>query len=156
MPTPRYITEADLISVAPPYLRIQLTDDNHDGSEDADVAAQAIEDAADEVDAVLSYRYHVPFSLTDPPPLVTWATKWIAWYNLHIRRSKMQAFVQTKYDLVIERLTAAVDPKANDIRSGIGVDPEPPSSEMVAEGFAIASSAPVMTRASLANPVTGY
>ncbi len=156
MATPRYIVRADLLSIAPPYLQAYLLDDDHDGVEDTGVADQIIEDAADEVDAILSARYNVPFSLSAPPPLVTWATKWLAWYYAHLRRSKMAPLVEAKYKTVLDRLYAAADPGTRDIVSGTGEDPEPESSTAVRASFGIGSQAPVMNRTALANPSTGY
>ena len=156
MATARYITSVEFISVCPDYLKIQLLDDDHDGSEDVGLADQLIEDAADEVDSYLSLRYAVPFSTTDPPKLVKHATKWIAWYNAHLRRGMMKQMVQTRYDAIIEMLTGAANPGSADISIGMGEDPDPAENSTVIDSVIVGSYTRVMTRPVLTATSTGY
>lgn len=143
----RYITEAELVSILPAYLQTQLLDDDHDGSEEPGLADQIISDAADQVDAILSLRYHVPFDETNLPTLVRHATKQIARFLMHQRRSKIKQWMVDDYDRILEQLAAAADPGSQDISSGVGVDPEPEESE-TAKGRVVASGAArVSTRA---------
>ena len=141
----RYITTAELISVLPPYLQTQLLDDDHDGVEDVGLAETIISDAADEVDAILSYRYHVPFDETNLPTLVRSATKRIARFLMHMRRSLAQWMIDD-YELVQQQLSAAADPKSRDIVSGIGVDPEPAESSDTVGRVLVSGSSRVSTR----------
>ena len=125
MATPRYITSSDLLAVLPAYLQTQLLDDDHDGSEDTGLADELIEDSADEVDAVLSARYSVPFDTSDPPKLVKWATKRLACYQAHARLAKLTDWRVSERANVLELLSAAADPGSQDITCSMGEDPAP-------------------------------
>ena len=125
MATPRYITSADLLAVLPPYLLTQLLDDDHDGTADVGLADELIEDSADEVDAILSARYTVPFDSADPPKLVKWATKRLCWYQSHMRIGRMPEGTADERDKVLEILSAAASPGSQAIVAGMGEDPAP-------------------------------
>jgi len=144
----RYITEAELVSILPAYLRKQLLDDDHNGIEEVGLADQIISDAADQVDAILSLRYHVPFDETNLPTLVRHATKQVARFLMHQRRSTIKQWMIDDYDRQLEQLAAAADPGSQDISSGVGVDPEPEESSSV-KARVVASGAPrISTRSS--------
>jgi len=125
MATPRYITSADLDPEAAVYLQGQLFDDDHDGVIDPGLVDQVIESQADLVDAILSVRYTVPFSTTDPPKLVKIATRALVMYQAHKRIGRMTEDVREERDFVMSLLSAAASPGSQAIVASMGEDPAP-------------------------------
>ena len=115
----RYAYSADLYRRMTPTLRLQLFDDDRDGTEDAGIADGCLEDAADLVDAKLGARYTVPLTGTIPGA-VRKCTLDLAWYNAHARVHALDDTIVAEYAATIEILDQMADGTIS-----IGVDPRP-------------------------------
>ncbi|WP_028574353.1 gp436 family protein [Desulfonatronovibrio hydrogenovorans] len=76
-----YCTVQDLIKRFGESEMIELTDREHSGEVDHDVAQRALDDAAAEVDGYLGSRYSLP--LSEPPAVLSRVTADIARFRLH-------------------------------------------------------------------------
>jgi len=122
----RYIDPADLLSVLPDYLRLQLLDDNRDGTEEAGLASKIVSDAADEVDMYFAAAgYTVP--IVSPPPAATVLTQRVARYIAHFRLSTVTPEIAEQYRIDREMLTAIATR-----RISVGSTPLPPEAEETA------------------------
>lgn len=105
----RYAAAADLLPVLPAYLRAQILDDNHDGSEDAGLAEAILESACDYIDGAISAAgYATPVS-APIPPLVSELTLRIARYFAHERLNLVDERVRDQWAWVREDLAALRD-----------------------------------------------
>lgn len=87
----------------PQYLRDQILDDNHDGSEDAGLADQILEDAEAYVNMYLSAVFTVP--LTDAQlGTARLLTLRAALYFSHLRLNTVDDRVETAYDKLTDEL----------------------------------------------------
>lgn len=98
-----YTDTADLLSVMPQYLRDQLLDDDHDGSEDVGLAQQVLEDSESYVDMYLSARYAVP--LTDSQlRTARLLTLRAARYFAHLRLNTVDDRIERDYEQLTREL----------------------------------------------------
>ena len=100
----RYAVPGDLLPVLPQYLRAQILDDDHDGSEDPGLAEAILESACDYLDGYLrAAGYVVP--LTAPiPPTVMELTLRIGRYYAHERLNLVDDRIRAQWEWVREDL----------------------------------------------------
>ncbi|MEW5727725.1 MAG: DUF1320 domain-containing protein [Pseudomonadota bacterium] len=98
-----YATLADLERRLRSTELVQIADLDEDGVADADVVADALADAGNEIDAYLSGRYDLP--LNPVPDLVTLWAVFIARYRLWSAKDDMPDLVRTNYQDAIRQLT---------------------------------------------------
>lgn len=116
-----YATEQDLVTRYGQDQLLVLADRDNDGVADADVVAEALANAAAEIDGYLASRYELPLSPV-PPLLVRLACDVAVW---HLCDSDPLAT-----ELREKKYKAAVD-ILRQLASGdmsLGVTPEPPAS----------------------------
>ena len=128
----RYAVAADLLPVLPQYLRTQILDDNHDGTEDPGLAESLLEYACDYIDgAIQAAGFAVPVA-APIPSIVSSLTLQIARYAAHERLNLVDDRVRQQWEWVREDLKALADGSL-----AIGLTPTPAA--------AVAGSAPWMS-----------
>ena len=114
-----YCTAADIYKILPVAQVIRLTDDDATGAVDTDRLAEAIDAAAEEIDAWIGQRCKLP--LTTSAPILGKLNADMAVYNLYGRYSEQ--IPETRAD----RYKAAVRvlEKIAEGKISLGVQPEP-------------------------------
>ena len=140
----RYVDPADLLVILPAYLRLQLLDDDRDGTEESGLASEIVDQAANEVDSAFDTAgYSVPFA-TAPPMAVTLTLNG-ARYWAHYRLSATNADIERQR----ERDLATLD-KIASRKLLPGIDPQPPESTEALSGPEFVGPERVFSRSTLA------
>jgi phage gp36-like protein len=90
-----YCTQADILLQLDQDILIQLTDDDNEGSLDADNVTAAIADADAEIDAHCQGRYDIP--LTPVPAMIKKVSVDMAIYHLYSRRQEVPEVRKDRY-----------------------------------------------------------
>lgn len=118
-----YTTAAEMEKMIPSEIILRLSDDDADGSADTYPVAEAIDTAADEIDAYIGSRIALPISGTIPN-ILRKINQDIAIYNLFSRGwVEVPDIRQTRYDNAIRMLR---DFAAGKITLGLQPEPDAP------------------------------
>ena len=143
----RYATTTTVLQRLPQYLRTQLLDDDHDGTEDTGLADSLLDAACDEIDGYLQAAgWQVPITST-VPPMVRQLVHDIFWYRAHDRINAVDDRVQTNWESTLRRLESL---QKREVYPGL--DPAPAERPSITETHTLTSADRVFGRSNL----TGY
>jgi phage gp36-like protein len=100
----RYLDSTGLLAGMPPYLQIQLFDDDHDGTADAAAIEAVCEASCDEADIYISEFATVPLTGAQISGGIKLCVRDIAWFRAHERIGRNSDLLQQRYEQVLERL----------------------------------------------------
>lgn len=128
-----YCTKDDIIKLLPEAQLIRLTDDEGAGAVNDTRVQEAIDSAAEEMDAYLGAKYELP--LTSTPPILGKMNVDMAIFNLYSRvKETIPEMRQKRYDRAIKMLEDIRDGK---LSPGIQPAPDPPDTGQVEGGSMI-------------------
>lgn len=128
-----YCTKDDIIKLLPEAQLIRLTDDEGAGAVNDMRVQEAIDSAAEEMDAYLGAKYELP--LTSTPPILGKMNVDMAIFNLYSRvKETIPEMRQKRYDRAIKMLEDIRDGK---LSPGIQPAPDPPDTGQVEGGSMI-------------------